>query len=38
MHAADAEQAKHMAEKIAGFYTISDEKPELAPEIVARIT
>ncbi|MNE74171.1 Thymidine phosphorylase [compost metagenome] len=38
VHAADEEQAKQMADKVAGFYTISDNKPEDASEIVLRIT
>jgi thymidine phosphorylase len=37
VHAANDEQAKHMATKVAGFYSISDEKPKLASEVIARI-
>jgi len=38
VHAANQDQARHMAGKLAGLYTISDEKPEPTNEIVARIT
>lgn len=38
VHAADQDQARNMAQKLAGLHTISDEKPEPTNEIVARIT
>lgn len=37
VHAADEDQANHMAQKLAGLYTISDKTPDPTTEIVARI-